>query len=345
MKELKLVLPCRKATTVARAAGLALLLTVGGSAQVAHGEQGSDGIEVLRVRPNFYMIAGAGGNIGVQIGRDGVVLVDSGAVDFSGQVLAAIQKLTEGRIRYIINTSADADHVGGNAKLAKAGLSIFPAANPGREEFERLMTNGGAASILANEKVLLRMSAPTGKVAAFPTDAWPTESFAENRKYIYFNHEPIEMFHHPAAHSDGDTIVFFRTSDVVVAGDILDTTRFPVIDLEKGGSVEGEIDALNHIIELAVSPIPFIYDEGGTYVIPGHGRICDQYDVVEYRDMVVVVRDVIQDMIHRGMTLEQIKAADPAKPYERQYGATSGPWTTNDFVEAVYKSLTAGKKQ
>lgn len=326
--------------------GIALLLLPSCiNAQTNDVEESADGIEVLQIRPNFYMIAGAGGNIGVQIGRDGVVLVDSGAENASGQVLAALQKLTQGRIRYIINTSADPDHVGGNAKLAKAGLSIFPAANPGREEFERLMTNGGAASILAHEKVLARMSAPTGKVAAYPSAAWPTESFAEPRKYIYFNHEPIEMFYHPAAHTDGDVVVFFRTSDVVVTGDILDTTRFPVIDVEKGGSVQGEIEALNHVIELAISPVPFIYDEGGTYVIPGHGRVCDQLDVVEYRDMVVIVRDVIQDMIKRGMTLEQIKAADPAKPYERQYGATSGPWTTNDFVEAIYKSLTAGKKQ
>jgi glyoxylase-like metal-dependent hydrolase (beta-lactamase superfamily II) len=180
-------------------------------------------------------------------------------------------------------------------------------------------------------------------VAAYPSAAWPTESFSQERKYIYLNHEPIEIFHHPAAHTDGDSIVFFRISDVVVAGDILDTTRFPVIDVQKGGSVQGEIEALNHVIELAVSPIPFIYQEGGTYVIPGHGRICDQYDVVEYRDMVVVVRDVVVDMLKRGMTLEQIQAASPAKPFERQYGATSGPWTTNDFIEAVYKSL-AGKK-
>jgi len=320
-----------------------LLQGICGQVPVARAEQNGDAIETIRIRPNFYMIAGAGGNIGVQIGSDGIVLVNSGAVETSGQVLAAIQKLTDKKIRYIINTSADADHVGGNAHLARAGQSIFPAANPGRIEFEKLMTNGGAASILAHEKVLARMSAPSGKLSPFPTEAWPTESFSEKRKYIYLNHEPIEIFHDPAAHSDGDSIVFFRISDVVVAGDILDTTRFPVIDVAKGGSVQGEIDALNHVIELAVSPIPFIYDEGGTYVIPGHGRVCDQFDVVEYRDMVVIIRDTIEDMVQRGMTLEQIKAADPAKAYEKQYGATSGPWTTNDFVEAVYTSL-AGKK-
>ncbi len=323
---------------------LAIFLGVCATCPTTLAQTSSESIEVIRIRPNFYMLAGAGGNIGVQIGSEGVVLVNAGAPGASDQVLNAIQKLTDQKIRYIIDTSADPDFVGGNAKLAKAGLSIFPASNPGREEFERLMTNGGAASILAHEKVLLRMSAPTGKVAAFPSEAWPTESFAERRKYIYLNHEPIEIFHHPAAHTDGDSIVFFRISDVVVTGDILDTTRFPVIDVGKGGSVQGEIDALNHVIELAISPVPFIYEEGGTYVIPGHGRVCDQLDVVEYRDMVVVIRDTIADMLKRGMTLDQIKAADPAKPYEHQYGSASGPWTTNDFVEAVYKSL-AGKQQ
>jgi len=290
------------------------------------------------------MIAGAGGNIGVQIGSDGVVLVNAGTEQASGQVVAELKKLTDQPIRYILDTSADPDFVGGNARLAKAGHTIFPMAGNDRGDIDKLMTNGGAASILGTEKVLLRMSAPTGKVAAFSSDAWPTESFAQRRKYLFLNHEAIEMFHEPAAHTDGDSIVFFRISDVVVAGDILDTTRFPVINVDKGGSVQGEIDALNHVIELAISPVPFVYQEGGTYVIPGHGRICDQLDVVEYRDMVVVVRDVVQDMMKRGMTLEQIKAASPAKPFERQYGATSGPWTTNDFVEAVYKSL-AGKKQ
>src|ERR1700722_17649647 len=104
-------------------------------------------------------------------------------------------------------------------------------------------------------------------------------------------------------------MVLFRKSEVVVTGDILDTTRFPVIDIANGGSIQGEIDALNKLIELAIAPIPFIYKGVGTYVIPGHGRICEQMDVVDYRDMVVVVRDVVEDLIKQGMPLEQVKAA------------------------------------
>ena len=294
------------------------------------------------MRPNFYLISGAGANIGVQIGPDGVVVVDTGTQDTSTAVLAEIRKLTDRPILYVINTSADADCVGGNATIAKAGLSIFSGVSGPRSDFVKAMT-GGLASILAHENVLTRMSAPTGKASPFPSDAWPAEAFSTNRRYLYLNHEGIEVLHQPAAHTDGDSLVFFRSSDVVMAGNILDTTRLPVIDVEKGGGIQGEIDALNKLIELAIPSIPFIFLEGGTLVIPGHGRIYDQADVVEYRDMIVILRDVIQDMMKRGMTLDQIKASNPVLPYEKQYGAKSGPWTTNNFIEAVYKSLAAKK--
>jgi glyoxylase-like metal-dependent hydrolase (beta-lactamase superfamily II) len=241
----------------------------------------------------------------------------------------------------VINTGADADHVGGNGKLAKAGLTIFT--NPlGSIENLKAMTNGGAASIMAHESVLKRMSAPTGKTSAFPTDTWPTEAFYTPRKYLRMNDEGIEVQHQPAAHSDADSFVFFRKSDVVAAGDILDITRFPVIDVAKGGSIQGEIDALNRLIALAIPTGPFIYEGVGTYVIPGHGRVCEQLDVVNYRDMVVVVRDVIADMIKQGMTLGQIKEASPAKPYETEYGTQPG--ATSQFIESIYNSLMAAKK-
>jgi len=159
---------------------------------------------------------------------------------------------------------------------------------------------------------------------------------------MYMNSEAVITMHLAAAHSDGDSIVMFRRSDVIAAGDILDTTRFPMIDVDHGGSINGEIEALNRLIELTIPAVPWVWREGGTYVVPGHGRICEQSDVVEYRDMVTILRDIVQDMIRRGMTLEQIKAADPTKPYY-QYGSKTGPWTTDMFVEAVYKSLTVKK--
>ncbi len=302
--------------------------------------QPSNNLEVLEVKPNFYLIAGAGGNIGVQIGPDGVVVVDSGAAGKAEQILAAIKKLTDQPIRYVVNTSANADHVGNNEALSKAGRTLLPLTDTVGAELAVTMTGGGVAPILAAENVLRRMSAPTGKQSAFAADAWPSETFSTKQKAMYINSEAIEVQHQPAAVTDGDSIIFFRRTDVIMAGDILDTTRFPVIDVANGGSIQGELDALNHLVELTVPPVPFVWRVGGTYVIPGHGRICEQSDVVEYRDMVTIVRDIIRDMVQRGMTLEQVKAAQPTKAYY-QYGPDSA--ATNAFVEAVYKGLTAKK--
>jgi cyclase len=324
--------------TVAVALGLALCGAV--SSQAADPDYG--GLDVVRVRPNYYMIAGAGGNIGVQIGSDGVVLVGAGSEAASDKVLTALRQLTPLPVRYIIDINADADFVGGNAKLAKAGQTIFTNLL-GNTALAATMTNGLAAAILGHDSILQRMSAPTGKATAYPAEAWPTEAYFQKRKAIRMSDEGIEVLYQPAAHSGADSFAFFRGSDVVVAGDILDTTRFPVIDVANGGSIQGEIDALNKLIELAIAPIPFIYKGVGTYVIPGHGRLCEQMDVVDYRDMVVVVRDVVEDLIKQGKNLEQIQAAHPALPYENQYGSTTGPWTTNAFIESVYKSLTAKK--
>jgi glyoxylase-like metal-dependent hydrolase (beta-lactamase superfamily II) len=274
----------------------------------------------------------------VQTGPDGTVVVDTGRVERADDLVAAIRRLTSRPIRYIINTGADTDHVGGNATVARAGRTIFNIGN----SLGAAMTNNGAASILANEKVLFRMSAPTGQVSPFPAAAWPTETFETGRKYMYLNGEAIEVLHQPRAHADGDSLVMFRRSDVVVAGDILDTTAFPIIDVQKGGSIQGEIDALNRLVSLAVPSIPLVWQEGGTYVIPGHGRVSDQTDVVEYRDMVTIVRDRIQAMVNDGMTLAQVQAANPAQGYMTRYGSAS-PSATRIFVESIYASLSSNR--
>jgi len=298
-------------------------------------------LEVLQLRQNFHMIAGAGGNIGVQIGQDGIVVVDAGTIAQADGVVAAIKKLSPQPIRYVMDTGPDFDHVGGNEKVSKSGRTLFTTNNP----FGEGMTNGGAAAILSAEKVLTRMSAPSGKTAPYPTAAWPTETFDQRRRYMYLNDEGIEVLHQPAAHTDGDSFVFFRRSDVVMAGDVFDMTRFPVIDAARGGSVQGEIDALNRLIEIAIPSVPIVSREAGTIVVPGHGRVCDQLDVVEYRDMVTIVRDRIRDLIKEGKTLEQIQATSPTRGYTRRYGSDSGAWTTKMFVEAVYKSLAQELKK
>jgi len=338
-----------RAWTFGATLGLTVCLWVG----AGRAQQNGAGLEALQVRPNFYLLASPVSNIGVQIGPDGALVVNTGPQETSGEVLAAIQKLTRDPIRYIINTSADADLVGGNQALSKAGLRLGALA----VRNGRAAGPDDAAFIMAHENVLDRMRVASGSTPAFPAAAWPSETFDEERKALSFNGEGIEVLHLPAAHSDGDTVVFFRRSDVVVAGHVLDATRFPVIDLARGGSVQGEIDALNRLIELAIPAGPYLGTPngaietsvatlpGGTDVLTGRGRIYRQIDIVNYRDMVVIIRDTIKYMIDKKMTLEQIKAAAPAKGWETEFGSTSGPWTTNDFVEAVYKSLTNGKQQ
>jgi len=310
-----------------------------GAASSRAAEPENGGLDIVQVRPNFYMIAGAGGNIGVQIGSDGIVLVGAGAEGATAQVMAALKSLTKLPIRYVIDVNADPDFVGGNEKLAKSGFTIFTNAL-GNTGVAGTMTNGGAASILAHQNILNRMSARDAQ-AHLSGDAWPTEAFLQNRKALRMNDEGIEILYQPAAHTNQDTFVLFRRSDVVVAGDVMDTTRFPVIDLANGGSIQGEIDALNKLIDLTIAPTPYIYKDVGTYVIPGHGRVSEQMEVVDYRDMVVLVRDVIADLIKQGKTLDQIKAARPCLPYETRYGTEPG--VTNSFVESIYKSLTAKK--
>jgi len=191
------------------------------------------------------------------------------------------------------------------------------------------------AGILAYQRVLDRMSVADGKEPAAPFAALPTDTYRGKQKDLFFNGEPIVLLHQPAAHTDGDTLVFFRSSDVISTGDIFLTTSYPVIDLERGGSIQGVIDGLNRIIELTV---PEDFQEGGTLVIPGHGRICDEADVVEYRDMVTIIRDRVRDMKTRGMTLEQVKAAKVTADYDARYGSNR-----DAFLEAVYRTL-GGKK-
>jgi cyclase len=305
-----------------------------------------DAVTTFEVRPNIHMISGAGGNIAVQVGVDGVVVVDTGSQENAGAVLVAIRKLTDQPIRYIINTGPGADHIGGNETIARAGQSIFatPPGGAGGQGIAAAVNNAGAASIVGPETLLARMSAADGP-SRLPVVAQPTETFTRQVKDLFLNREPIQVIYQPAAHSDSDSIVMFRRSDVIVTGDVFDITRFPMIDVDKGGSIQGEIDALNRLIELTVPSIPMPWlEEGGTRVIPAHGRVCEEAELVEYRDMVTIIRDRVRDMIKRGMTLEQIKMDNPTQGYRARYGADSGPWTTNMFVEAVYRSLMAGSK-
>jgi cyclase len=277
-------------------------------------------VQTIHVQGNVHMIVGAGANIAVQVGDDGVVVVDTGNGQLTDKVLAAIKSLSNKEIRWVINTEFDRDHAGGNEAISKAGRTV----------------NGNPAAVVAHENAAARMAQ-----AGVPDNGRPFNTYFERARDFPFNGEPVMIYHDEAAHTDGGSMVMFRRSDVIVAGDAFLTTTYPVIDAKYGGSVAGIIRSLNRILDLAV-PSKFL-QEGGTYVIPGHGRICDEADVVEYRDMVVIVSERIADMVKKGMTLAQVKAARPTLDYDARYGSDTGPWTPAMFVEAIYNEMKAAK--
>ena len=280
------------------------------------------------------MLAGAGGNITVQVGENGVLLVDAGFSAMSEEVLAVVRELSAGPIRRIINTHLHFDHIEGNWNLARTGEGLMAGFGAGtRAEIFGDSQASARAQIIAHLNVLNRMVEEN-----LSADLWPESTFDWTlTKTLFFNGEGIEVLHQPRAHTDGDVMVFFRRSDVISTGDVFVKTSYPAIDLERGGSVNGIIDALNRILDLTIT---VANAEGGTLIIPGHGRISDQADVVDYRDMVTIIRDRIQSMMSEGMTLDQVKAARPTLDYDPLYGSESGPWTAEMFVEAVYRSLS-----
>jgi len=330
-------------------------------------------VHLLPVQGNIYMLVADGTNITVSVGTDGVVLVNTGPRQMSDKVLAAVNELSKAvaakpepntcfgadcagawgwsspfmntviaspmptrPIKFIINTSAAPDHTGGNEKLVAAGSGLRGT------ELGGIAGNVEGAPVIAHENVLNRMSAPAGQKAPTPAGAWPTMTYFDEFSKLpqYFNGEAVIVYYEPAANTDGDSIVQFRHSEVISAGDIFSTISYPVIDIAKGGGVQGVIRGLNHILDLAVAQYR---SQGGTWIIPSHGRLSDTADIASYRNMVVMVRDRVQDMIDKGMTLQQVEAARPTLDFDGRYGSTTGAWTTRMFIEAVYKSLQMKK--
>jgi cyclase len=316
-------------------------------------------IRVLPIRGNIYLLSGAGANVVASVGKDGVLLVDSGSAEMSEKLLATVRELsrrvtaspapmkscvgapqgcqwwsssellptTAGPraarpIIGIINTSDDPDHVAGNAVLSAAGRAY------GVRNIDNTIPG---AYVVAHENVTLRLT-KDGKQNLVASETY----FGSEKKLNFVNGEGVVVTHPESAHTDGDSIVYFRGSDVVVAGDLLDMTKYPVIDVARGGSIQGTVDALNWILDVTVVEHMM---EGGTLVVPGHGRMTDAADVAYYRDMVTIMRDRVQEMMKRGMPLEKIKSLRITRDYDGRFGK-SPSWTPDMFVEAIFKTLS-----
>jgi cyclase len=331
-------------------------------------------VHVMPVQGNIYLLVDDGTNVTVSLGQEGVLLVNTGTAQMSGKLLNAVNQLANTAItppapnacfgatcsgtwgwaspymnavinspppprpiRYVINTSAAPEHIGGNEKIATSGF--YPRGGGFGAAVENI---GQAASVVAHENVLNRMSAPAGKAAPAPAAAQPTDTYFDDMHKLpaYFNGEAVILYHAPAANTDGDSLVYFRHSEVISAGNVFSTVSYPMIDVENGGTIQGVIEGLNHILDLAVAEYR---SQGGTWVIPSHGRVSDTADVASYRNMVTMIRDRVRDLKRKGMTVDQVKAARPTMDFDGRYGSSTGAWTTDMFVEAVYRSLQEKK--
>jgi cyclase len=303
---------------------LTLIALTAFAAQIAYcqaaASASSNEIGVLKVQGNVYMVVTPAGNIAAQIGSDGIVVVNTAEEALAPRIAAAIKKLdvngSEKPVQWIVNTDAALNHIGGNVALPVA--SGLPKARQPR--------------IVAQANVLNLIGGRGRAQLKIPEDLWPNDEYSTPTKDFAFNGEAVVVTHVPQALTDGDSIVHFRRSDVLAVGDLFTPGLYPVIRLDRGGSIQGYLDGLNLILRITV---PLRYQEGGTYVIPGRGRLCDEADVVEYRNMVTIIRDRVLDMVKHNRTWDEVKAARLTRDYDVQYDAKSA----DAFVEAIYKSL------
>lgn len=276
---------------------------------------------IYPVRGGTYMISGPASNSLVQVGLDGVLVVDTGPAADAAGLLREIRRLSARPIRYLLNTSADPDHVGGNAGLSGIGQDI----GSGNERPDGVQ-GYGAAPTLAHEQVMFRL------LEEGASDGLPTLTYFVDQKDLFFNGEPVSLIHAPG-HTGGDSLVMFRRSDVIAAGDAYTPDRYPELDLAHRGSITAYLASLNHLIALT---IPEFNQQGGTFVVPGHGRLSDEGDIQDYRDMVTFIHDRVKAMVDQGMTLEQVQAARPSQDYDVRYTREAG----DRFVAQIYTSLT-----
>lgn len=295
-------------------------------------QPGPSGVRIEFVQGTVFLVTGAGSNITLSVGDDGLLMVDAGSGRLTDDLVAAVSRMPAfidatgvpkagplpiQTLRYVINTSALAEHSAGNASLVEAA--------------------GTPPQVFAHENALTRISAERPQPGADPTLTFFGRRMAISR---LFNGESVELVHMPAAITDGDVVVRFYRSGVVSTGALFDYTQFPALDVARGGSINGLVDALNRVLEMV---IPNTNAQAGTYVIGAHGRICDIAELANYRNMVTIIRDRVAAMVEKGMTLAQVQAAKPTIDYDTRWGRNP-EWTPSQFVEAVFTSLTAEAK-
>jgi|TARA_B110000037_G_scaffold69665_1_gene84228 cyclase len=259
-------------------------------------QQDFSSVEIIphHVAGSVYYLEGRGGNIGLSIGEDGIIMIDDQFAPLTEKIVAAIRSLSDGEIRFLINTHVHGDHTGGNENLGNMGVLI-----------------------LARDEIRVRLAQQA------PAAALPVLTYSDAIT-IHLNGEEVYAFPVPPAHTDGDTFIHFKDSDVVHTGDVFRTTAFPVIDTNNGGTLKGTLEALGRLIGIA-GP--------NTKILPGHGVVSNREDVMGFRDMVLDVSGQVEDLMARNMSYDQVARADPTAAYNAQYG------DPDRFLRALYTEL------
>ena len=259
-------------------------------------QQDFSSVEIIphHVAGSVYYLEGRGGNIGLSIGEDGIIMIDDQFAPLTEKIVAAIRSLSDGEIRFLINTHVHGDHTGGNENLGNMGVLI-----------------------LARDEIRVRLAQQA------PAAALPVLTYSDAIT-IHLNGEEVYAFPVPPAHTDGDTFIHFKDSDVVHTGDVFRTTAFPVIDTNNGGTLKGTLEALGRLIGVA-GP--------STKILPGHGVVSNREDVIGFRDMVLDVSGQVEELLARNMSYQQVAAVDPTAGYNAQYG------DPDRFLRALYTEL------
>lgn len=305
-------------------------------------------IHPWHVQGNVWLMAGEPdeSNVAVQIGENGALVVDTGTEQMAPKLLAVIQKVTQEfggdqkNIQWVINTDGQPDHVGGNSVIRNGGTTIIGS----NEAFDNPGVTPGA-TVIGSLNMLNRMVVVNaqGQTAA-PQGIWPNETHTEPTYAWDNNDEAVQLVHPPSANSDENELVYFRRSDVIATGDVVSMVHYPLIDPTIGGSIDGELAALNTTIEEATADFHMGPQEGGTMIIPGQGRLCDQSDLIEYDIILTTIRNRIMYYKNLGKSLQQVLALKPTWDFDDRWGRADGSWSAQQFVRAVYETLPARGK-